>query len=93
MRSAEQNADTSVSLARQLIAFMASVASWLQKRSQLCGRLRVENVSMERCGLQVITLCVAWTSEQMCKCKELERRPRRTVNLNLPGCRQTGDPS
>lgn len=48
---------------------------------------------MERCGMQVITLCVAWTIEQMCRCKELERRPRETVNLDLPGCRQAGDAS
>lgn len=88
MRSAEQDADTSVGLARYLRACMALVASWPQNRSQLFARLRVEDVSMESCGMQVITLCVACTSEQMCRC-----RPRGTVNLNLPGCRQAGDAS
>lgn len=72
---------------------MASAASWRQNRSQLFARLRVENVSTERCSMQVITLCVAWTGEQLCRCKELRRRPRGTVQLNLPSCRQAGDTS
>lgn len=34
--------------------------------------------------MQVITLCVAWIGEQLCRCKELQRRPRGTNCATQP---------